>query len=119
MGCRRIKRKYLYRTLIKISYINFAHGDEPNEVVYFNNTARLRELKKKYDPENVFNHWFDIVQDPDISSGSNSSSNSSSSTIPSTGSNGTTPFTGAASTIRADGLIIAISFVAALFQSFQ
>lgn len=45
---------------MKSSYINFAHGDEVNEVVYFDSTSRLRELKKRYDPENAFNHWFDL-----------------------------------------------------------
>ncbi|KAH8586972.1 hypothetical protein B0O99DRAFT_699490 [Bisporella sp. PMI_857] len=42
------------------TYINFAHGDEPNDVVYFSNTARLRSIKKKYDPKHVFSHWLDI-----------------------------------------------------------
>ncbi|KAI1206796.1 FAD-binding domain-containing protein [Annulohypoxylon truncatum] len=42
------------------TYVNFAFGDETNQVVYNNNTQRLRQLKKKYDPKNVFNQWFDL-----------------------------------------------------------
>ncbi|OTA68112.1 FAD-binding domain-containing protein [Hypoxylon sp. EC38] len=42
------------------TYVNFAFGDETNEVVYYTSTPRLRQLKKKYDPENVFNQWFDL-----------------------------------------------------------
>jgi hypothetical protein len=43
------------------SYINFAHGDEDLEDIYGESLPRLRELKKKWDPENRFNQWFPIV----------------------------------------------------------
>ena len=43
-------------------YINFSHGDETNEEVYFKSTNRLRQLKQEYDPKNVFSHWFNIVK---------------------------------------------------------
>jgi FAD/FMN-containing dehydrogenase len=43
------------------SYINFAHGDESLEDIYGESLPRLRELKKKWDPENRFNQWFAIV----------------------------------------------------------
>ncbi|KAI1452854.1 hypothetical protein F4805DRAFT_445773 [Annulohypoxylon moriforme] len=42
------------------TYVNFAFGDETNQVVYNNSTQRLQQLKKKYDPNNVFNQWFDL-----------------------------------------------------------
>ncbi|KAI1261812.1 FAD binding domain-containing protein [Xylariaceae sp. FL1019] len=42
------------------TYVNFAHGDEPLAEVYGDSLARLKTLKKKYDPTNVFNQWFDI-----------------------------------------------------------
>ncbi|KAF2755677.1 FAD binding domain-containing protein [Pseudovirgaria hyperparasitica] len=41
-------------------YSNFAHGDESNEIVYSTNLPRLRELKKQFDPQNRFGHWFPI-----------------------------------------------------------
>ena len=43
------------------SYINFAHGDEDLDVVYGPSLSRLQALKKKYDPNNVFNHWFPLT----------------------------------------------------------
>ncbi|KAI1103459.1 FAD-binding domain-containing protein [Jackrogersella minutella] len=42
------------------TYVNFAFGDESNEAVYNTNTPRLQQLKKEYDPKNVFNQWFDL-----------------------------------------------------------
>lgn len=42
-------------------YINLGHGDEPLEEIYGDNLARLRELKREWDPENRFNQWFNIV----------------------------------------------------------
>ncbi|KAH6705421.1 hypothetical protein BKA61DRAFT_617576 [Leptodontidium sp. MPI-SDFR-AT-0119] len=37
---------------------NFATGKEKTEVVFQGNTARLRELKEKYDPGFVFRKWY-------------------------------------------------------------
>ena len=45
---------------LRCRYINFAFGDEPNRVVYGENTAKLQALKRQYDPKNVFSHWFDL-----------------------------------------------------------
>ncbi|OTA80665.1 hypothetical protein M434DRAFT_401658 [Hypoxylon sp. CO27-5] len=42
------------------TYINFGHGDEEPEVVYGHSLARLRSIKRKYDPNDVFNQWFNI-----------------------------------------------------------
>ena len=46
-----------------ISYVNFAHGDEPLENIYGENLPKLQALKNKYDPQNRFNQWFDITGD--------------------------------------------------------
>lgn len=46
--------------LTQARYINFAFGDEPNEVVYDTSTTRLRQLKAQYDPSGVFNQWFKL-----------------------------------------------------------
>ncbi|KAL8940854.1 MAG: hypothetical protein Q9211_002074 [Gyalolechia sp. 1 TL-2023] len=46
------------------SYINFANGDEPANVVYGPHIQRLEWLKKKYDPANVFSHWFPLAPRP-------------------------------------------------------
>lgn len=42
------------------TYVNFAYGDETNGVVYDTSTPRLRQLKAEYDPQDVFNQWFNI-----------------------------------------------------------
>ncbi|KAI4202120.1 MAG: hypothetical protein LQ350_002787 [Teloschistes chrysophthalmus] len=42
------------------TYVNFAFGDEPNDVVFDTSTARLKQIKQQYDPQNVFNQYFDI-----------------------------------------------------------
>jgi hypothetical protein len=42
-------------------YFNGSMGDEKSTLVYAGNYERLRELKKKYDPEFVFRKWFPIV----------------------------------------------------------
>lgn len=42
------------------SYINFAHGDETPEAIYGSSLARLKQLKKKYDPAGAFSQWFTI-----------------------------------------------------------
>lgn len=44
-----------------LRYVNFAYGDEVNDVVYHGSTSRLKQLKKQYDPYNVFNQWFDLA----------------------------------------------------------
>jgi len=41
-------------------YVNFAHGDETLDVVYGDSLARLKTIKKKVDPLNRFNQWFNI-----------------------------------------------------------
>lgn len=42
-------------------YVNFAYGDETNDVVYDTSTPRLRQLKAHYDPQDIFNQWFNIL----------------------------------------------------------
>ncbi|KAL9585403.1 MAG: hypothetical protein Q9212_001556 [Teloschistes hypoglaucus] len=42
------------------TYVNFAFGDEPNDVVFDTSTPRLKQIKQQYDPQNVFNQYFDI-----------------------------------------------------------
>ncbi|KAH7014139.1 FAD binding domain-containing protein [Microdochium trichocladiopsis] len=42
------------------AYINFAHGDEDLIAVYGSSLPRLQQLKKKYDPKNVFGQWFSL-----------------------------------------------------------
>jgi hypothetical protein len=42
-------------------YTTYAHGDEGAEVWYRDSLPRLRELKKKYDPENRFRFFNPIV----------------------------------------------------------
>jgi FAD/FMN-containing dehydrogenase len=34
------------------------------ESLFLENYPRLQELKKKYDPENIFNKWFAITPSP-------------------------------------------------------
>ena len=55
---------YLRMADFSRSYINFAHGDEDLEVVYGSSLQRLQTLKKKYDPKNLFNHWFPLSPRP-------------------------------------------------------
>ena len=45
----------------KKGYFNGSMGDERVSTVFGQNYPRLRELKKKYDPEFVFRKWFAIV----------------------------------------------------------
>jgi hypothetical protein len=45
---------------MKKRYINFAHGDESLEEIYGNSLPHLRELKRKWDPQNRLNQWFNI-----------------------------------------------------------
>ena len=42
------------------SYINTAHGDENNKVIYAENSERLRRLKRRYDPQGRFDNFFPI-----------------------------------------------------------
>ncbi|KAI1176593.1 FAD binding domain-containing protein [Nemania sp. FL0916] len=42
------------------TYINFAHGDEPLDVVYGDSLPKLKTLKQRVDPTNQFDQWFDI-----------------------------------------------------------
>ncbi|KAI1735659.1 FAD binding domain-containing protein [Xylaria scruposa] len=42
------------------TYINFGYGDEALDVVYGDNVPRLQSIKKRYDPKDVFNQWFNI-----------------------------------------------------------
>jgi len=49
------------RLLTEARYVNFAYGDETNDVVYDTSTPRLRQLKAQYDPQDIFDQWFNIV----------------------------------------------------------
>lgn len=42
------------------AYINFAHGDESLAEIYGENVDRLKSIKAKVDPKNVFSYWFDL-----------------------------------------------------------
>ncbi|KAF2672012.1 FAD-binding domain-containing protein [Microthyrium microscopicum] len=44
-----------------LKYVNHAFGDEPSEVVYGDRLDKLTDLKRKYDPENIFNRWFKLA----------------------------------------------------------
>ncbi|KAI9368475.1 FAD-binding domain-containing protein [Aspergillus egyptiacus] len=43
------------------AYVNFAHGDEDLTTIYGENVDRLRAIKARVDPGNVFNQWFNLV----------------------------------------------------------
>ena len=45
----------------KCRYVNFASGDESAQEIYGQSLSRLHCIKKRYDPNNVFNQWFNIV----------------------------------------------------------
>jgi FAD/FMN-containing dehydrogenase len=42
-------------------YFNASFGNEKPSLVFGDKLPRLRELKRKYDPNHVFNKWFPIV----------------------------------------------------------
>ncbi|KAI1819658.1 FAD binding domain-containing protein [Xylaria intraflava] len=42
------------------SYVNFAHGDEPLDVIYGASLSKLTTLKEQYDPAKLFNQWFPL-----------------------------------------------------------
>ncbi|KAI0467584.1 hypothetical protein F4859DRAFT_506722 [Xylaria cf. heliscus] len=42
------------------TYINFGNGDEALQVVYGDSLPKLQSIKKRYDPTNAFNQWFNI-----------------------------------------------------------
>lgn len=42
-------------------YINYAHGDEGQEAWYGPSLARLRALKREWDPQNRFGPGFPIL----------------------------------------------------------
>jgi FAD/FMN-containing dehydrogenase len=54
------KRSSVANLTWKKRYINFGHGDESLEEIYGKSLPRLRELKRKWDPQNRFNQWFNI-----------------------------------------------------------
>jgi FAD/FMN-containing dehydrogenase len=43
-----------------ISYVNYSSGDEKAHEIYGANYGRLRKLKQRYDPDNLFNKWYPI-----------------------------------------------------------
>jgi hypothetical protein len=58
------QQKYLGAGEVLHGFGNYAHHpDEDNrvEILFGENYPRLQELKKKYDPENIFNKWFAII----------------------------------------------------------
>lgn len=61
------------RVFIRVWHLKFSitnlisANDVPNEEVFGNNLARLRELKDKYDPDNMFNKWHNIKSPIEIS----------------------------------------------------
>lgn len=54
------QKKELRLTRFSDRYANFAFGDETNKAIYGTSLAKLKTLKKKYDPRGVFNQWFPI-----------------------------------------------------------
>ncbi|KAB8263849.1 hypothetical protein BDV32DRAFT_161418 [Aspergillus pseudonomiae] len=42
------------------TYINFAHGDEDLTTIFGANVDRLRAIKARVDPGDVFNQWFNL-----------------------------------------------------------
>ncbi|KAF2035658.1 hypothetical protein EK21DRAFT_107173 [Setomelanomma holmii] len=50
----------------KLRKVAFAHGDETPEAIDGNSLAKLKTLKKKYDPSGAFNQWFKITREDSI-----------------------------------------------------
>jgi hypothetical protein len=48
------------RILKKITTNMIAGHDLPIEAIFGDNLPRLRELKKKYDPNNIFKKWHNL-----------------------------------------------------------
>src|SRR5947207_6199378 len=48
------------RLVGRVGYWNASNGKSPSSIVFAKNYPRLREIKKKYDPENIFNKWYPI-----------------------------------------------------------
>ncbi|KAL2862192.1 FAD-binding oxidoreductase [Aspergillus lucknowensis] len=46
------------------TYVSYGHGDERLSEVFGENAPRLVELKKKWDPENVFRYFFSLATTP-------------------------------------------------------
>ena len=44
-------------------YVSYAHGDESREQMYGSNVPRLVQLKKKWDPDDVFRFYHDLATD--------------------------------------------------------
>ena len=48
---------------VTMIYGNLSSGTEKIESVFGSNLPRLRELKKKYDPDLLWNKWYPITPD--------------------------------------------------------
>ena len=44
-------------------YVSYAHGDESRKQMYGSNVPRLVQLKKKWDPDDVFRFYHDLATD--------------------------------------------------------
>ncbi|KAL2824211.1 FAD-binding domain-containing protein [Aspergillus cavernicola] len=46
------------------TYVSYAHGDETLTEMFGSNVPRLRRLKQRWDPDNVFRFYHDLAQTP-------------------------------------------------------